>query len=164
MQANRLRRQLVLGGRTPYFDRNVGRCGDEGAVVLGEDNIVDPVRVRLDLLAELSGWGFEVGGIGVGKRVALVTVGLLQVKMQVPGTDYAIAATRVAMPMLVGHGRFSRGMRHIQDGILGVDGQAIDSESVSSGRVGKWQHCAGMVLVVDLNPDLHPHGLGRIQR
>jgi hypothetical protein len=66
-------------------------------VVLSEHNVIDPVRVCLDLVAELGRRRFEVGGIGVGERVAFVCVGLVEVEMEVPCAYYAVAATRVAI-------------------------------------------------------------------
>lgn len=98
MQADGLRGELVGGGWSPYLDGDVRGCGNEGIVVLGEDDVVDPVGVCLDLLAKLGRRRLEVGGVGVGKRVALVGVALVQVEVQVPGAYYAITAARVAVP------------------------------------------------------------------
>jgi hypothetical protein len=95
VQANGLRGQRLGGCWPPYLHGDVGRGRDEGAAVLGEDNVVDPVGVGLDLRLELRGRRLVVGGIGVGEGIALVVV-LLQVEVQVPGADDAVAAARVA--------------------------------------------------------------------
>lgn len=128
VQADGLRRERVGGRGAPDLDGDVGRGRDKGGAVLGEDDIVDPVGVGLDLLAELGGRGLEVGGIGVGEGVVLVGVVRGQVEVQVPCADDAVATARV------------------EDRVGSVDGQAIDSQPVASCRIGQRQHCTRSVL------------------
>lgn len=95
MEAYGLGRKGIGGSGAPDLDGDVGRGRDEGSRVLGEDDVVDPVGVGLDLLAELGGWGLVVCGIRVGEGVALGG-GVGEVEVQVPGADDAVAAARVA--------------------------------------------------------------------
>ena len=67
-------------------------------VVLGEDNVVDPVGVCLDLRAEACRRRLEVGGVGIGKGiVVVVNVTSGQVEVEVPGAYDAVSAARVAV-------------------------------------------------------------------
>lgn len=94
MQADGLRWDWVGRGRSPYLYGNVRGRRHERLVVLGEYNVVDPVRVRLDLAAELRRRRLVGGGIGVGEGVALF-VALGEVEVEVPCADDAVAAARV---------------------------------------------------------------------
>jgi len=51
VQTDRLWRKQIMSGRSPNFDGNVRGSGDESLVGLREGDIVDPVGVRLCLIA-----------------------------------------------------------------------------------------------------------------
>lgn len=125
-----------MGSGAPYLDGDVGRGGDEGGAVAGEDEVVDPVGVRLDLGAELGGRGLVVGRVVVGEGVVVVVGGLGQVKAQVPGAYDAVATARVA-GALGKLGRACTADGYLQRGALGVDGEAIDPEAMAARRVGQ---------------------------
>lgn len=106
VQTDGLGRLVVRSGRTPELDGDVRRGRDEGVAVLGEDEVVDPVGVCLNLLAELGGRWLIVGRRGVGEGISVVAVPVSQVEMQVPGTYHTIAAARVAVRgQRSGHGK-----------------------------------------------------------
>jgi hypothetical protein len=98
MQTNCLRWQGVDRCGPPYLDGDIRRGRYKSLVVLGKDNVIDPVGVGLDLAAELRGRRLVGGGIRVGKRVALVVVVVVvrQVEVEVPGAYDAVATARVA--------------------------------------------------------------------
>lgn len=95
METNGLWRERVGGGRSPYLHGDVGRCRDEGAAVLCEHEVVNPVGVCLDLLAELRGRRLVGGGIRVGEGVTFFAV-VRKVEVQVPGAYDAVATARIA--------------------------------------------------------------------
>jgi len=95
VQANGLRRDGVGRGRSPYLYGDIRGCRDERLVVLGEYDVIDPVRVRLDLAAELRRRRLVGGRIGVGEGVAFF-VALGEVEVEVPCAYDAVAAARVA--------------------------------------------------------------------
>lgn len=78
-------RRLLIGKRPPYFDGQVGRSGNNGRFVGREDNVVDPVSVRLCRRVEL---GFRFRGSGARW-------------CQVPGAYYAIPSSGIACSQLV---------------------------------------------------------------
>ena len=91
VQANGRWGRRFVGGRAPDLHRDIGRGGDEGSAVVGEDEVVDPVRVRLHLRAELRRRRLVVGYMVVGKGVSLLFVGAGQVEAQVPGAYDAVS-------------------------------------------------------------------------
>lgn len=137
VEANSLRRCGIVGSGAPDFDGDVGRGGNEGFVVLGEGEIVDPVRVGLDLLTERGCglWGRR-GVVEAGERaVALAVLGGLEVEVQVPGADDAVPAARVAVWRRLsagGGGQVGREGDDVQDGVVGIYGEAIDAEPVAT--------------------------------
>lgn len=96
---------VVAFARAPDLDEQVAGGGDEGGVVLGEGNIVDPVGMGLCLGARdgsLDVWA--CGGFGLlgaifvrgGGRVLGFGGCLCRfVEVQIPGADYAVATTGV---------------------------------------------------------------------
>lgn len=96
---------VVAFAGAPDLDEQVAGRGDEGGVVLGEGNVVDPMGMSLCLGAgdgsldvrACGRFGFlgavvvRGGGrvFGFGGRLCRL------VEVQVPGADYAIATTRV---------------------------------------------------------------------
>ena len=52
----------IASERSPYFDCNVGRSGDKGGSGMSEDDVVDPVRMSLDLASERRFLGSPWGG------------------------------------------------------------------------------------------------------
>lgn len=92
VEANRLGR--ILSRRPPYLDADIRRGRDEGLVRLYEDNVVDPVGMRLDLVAESGCWRS-------GRFLTLAgrcrPRGIVQVKIEIPGADDSVAPSRVAV-------------------------------------------------------------------
>ena len=97
VEADGLRRLDVCGSWSPELDGDVGGGGHEGLGILDENEVVDPVGVCLDLLAEAGGRRLVVGGARVGEGVSFVVVAVSQVEVQVPGAYDAVAASRVAV-------------------------------------------------------------------
>jgi len=97
VEANGLRREDIFGSRPPDLDGDVGGCRDEGAVVLDEGDVVDPVGVGLHLLAELRRRRLVARRIRVGEGIPLLAI-RTQIEVQVPGAYNAVAAARVAVP------------------------------------------------------------------
>ena len=122
-------------------------------MLLGEGDVVDPVRVCLGLGAE-AGRALRLsvglrGGVDDGRVVAD------EVAVEVPGADYTIATSRVAVSSAVsmgprgvvahgatGEGCDGRGRGLSQNGIVAIDGEAIDAEAMAArGCVWQVKHC-----------------------
>jgi len=124
----------VAGQGAPELDQEVGGGGDQGGVLLGEGYVVDPVGVRLCL-------GTEAGD-GLGAAVWLlwcvVRGGCM---VQVPGADDTVPAAGVAVVIMseleLAGDKGGQGVDS-QEGIVAVDGQAIDTEAVATrGGIGE---------------------------
>jgi len=91
---------------------------------LAERDVVNPMRVRLDLLA-VSGWR----RLKVGRWFD----GVVQVESKVPGADDTVSAAGVSifvsthMIRATVVGMLAGGGGGIQYGIVGIDGQAVDA-------------------------------------
>lgn len=90
--------EQICGSGPPDLDGDVGGCGDKGLVVLSKDDIVDPMRVCLGLLAELGRGRFRVEGVGIGERVLFVLVVGGEVEVEIPGAYDAVSTAGVAVP------------------------------------------------------------------
>jgi len=119
-------------------------------VVRGEGDVVDPVGVCLDLLAEACGRGRGRSGIVVvGVVVVVVVVAVTgEVEMQVPGAEDAIAPARVAGRRRQPGGPWSRRLRGSQNRMGRVDGQAVDAQAMAARRLGQWQYVRDALLCV----------------
>lgn len=124
----------VAGQGAPELDQEVGGGGDQGGVLLGEGYVVDPVGVRL-CLGTKAGDGL---GAAVGLLWCVVRGGCM---VQVPGADDTVPAAGVAVGGQSWSWPGTRGGGQgvdSQEGIVAVDGQAIDTEAVAArGGIGE---------------------------
>lgn len=98
--AHGVRRLGLVRVRAPYSDRQIGRGGYQGGVVLGEHDVIDPMRVCLGLSSEgrlRFSLGLRLRLRVVGRCEGILGRLAVQIQMEVPRADDTVSSSRVAV-------------------------------------------------------------------